>query len=452
MGPSGAVKGLARRSPVYYGWVILLLGIVSSLFAAAVLFWAITIYIPAIAEDFNVGGDAQRFPVVAAFMSGQLLAAFMAPIAGRWMDARGARETILVGTAAAAAALLATSQATELWHIYVGWGAVSMARALLFPVSYSWLVTRWFAARRQMALGVLTIGFGLGGVVVLPLSAIEQRWDWSAVMIVSAGVMLAVNGLLALLFLFDRPSDLGLQVEGAAPGDGATATADTAGFTIGEVVRTPAFWLLGLGFMTFFVAPSSVSTLQLDFFETRGVQNAALVVAIAALVRGSSRLPLGLLLGRIRRVFPLAFVVALTQASAVLLVVSTTSTGGIVGFVLLWGVGGAFVPMMEPVLISRAFGVRHFGTISGVIAMVTFPGTALGPILAGALFDTTGSYTLSFSLLAVALLVSAGLLVLAGIAVNGAAHRRASASRGLGPAAAAASLTVDEEGAPAVAP
>ena len=445
------MKGLARRSPVYYGWVILLLGIVSSLFVVAVLFWAIAIYIPAIAEDFNVGGDAQRFPVVAAFMSGQLLSALMAPIAGRWMDARGARETILVGTAAAAAALLATSQATELWHVYIGWGAVSMARALLFPISYNWLVTRWFAARRQMALGVLTIGFGLGGVAVLPLSAIEERWDWSTVMIVSAGLMLAVNGLLALLLVFDRPADLGLQVEGAAPGDGTTALAETVGFTVGEAVRTPAFWLLGLGFMVFFVAPYSVSTLQLDFFETRGVQNAALIVAIAALVRGSSRLPLGLLLGRIQRVFLLAFVVALTQASAVLIVVSTTSTAGIVGFVLLWGLGGAFVPMMEPVLISRAFGVRHFGTISGAITMIAFPGTALGPILAGALFDRTGSYTLPFSLLAVTLLVSAGLLVLAGMAVNGAAHRQASARRGLEPVAAA-TAAVAEEGAREVAP
>ena len=95
--------------------------------------------------------------------------------------------------------------------------------------------------------------------------------------------------------------------------------------------------------------------------------------------------------------------------------------------------------------------MRHFGTISGAITMIAFPGTALGPILAGALFDRTGSYTLPFSLLAVTLLVSAGLLVLAGMAVNGAAHRQASARRGLEPVAAA-TAAVAEEGAREVAP
>ena len=367
----------------------------------AVLFWTITIYIPAIAEDFNVGGDAQRTPVIAAFMAGSFASALAGPLAGRWMDSRGARETILVGSVVAAVALLLTSQATELWQIFIGWGAVSLARTLLFPVPYSWLVTRWFSTRRQMVLGVLTIGFGLGGIAVLPLSQVEERWGWSAVMIVSAFVILLSNGLLALLLVHDRPSELGLQVEGAPGGDEAAAAAENAGFTVGEAVRSPVFWLLSAGFGTFFIAPATFSTLQLDFFETSGVEQAALVVAIAALVRGSARLPFGLLLGRIQRVFVLAVVVALTQALAVLVIVNSTSTQGIVIFVLLWGLGGAFVPMLEPILVTRAFGVKQFGTIMGVVGMIAFPATALAPIAGGAMFDATGSYSLPFSLLVV---------------------------------------------------
>ena len=414
--------------------MILLLGIVSSLSAVAVLFWTITIYIPAIAEDFNVGGDAQRTPVVAAFMGGSLLSALAGPLAGRWMDSRGARETMLVGSVLAAVALFLTSQATELWQIFLGWGLVSVARTLLFPVPYSWLVTRWFSSRRQMVLGVLTIGFGLGGVAVLPLSRIEERWDWSVVMIVSAVVVLLSNGLLAVLFVHDRPADLGLQVDGVLGGDEAAARAESAGFTIGEALRSRAFWLLSAGFGMFFIGPATFATLQLDFFETSGVERAALVVAIAALVRGSARLPLGLLLGRIQRVFLLAVAVALTQALAVLVIVNSTATPSIAAFVLLWGLGGAFVPMLEPILISRTFGVKQFGTITGAVMMLAFPATALGPIIGGAMFDATGSYTLPFSLLVVALVISAGLFTLTGLVVSGGQHRRASAARGLSPA------------------
>ena len=411
--------------------MILLLGIVSSLVAVASLFWSITIYIPAIARDFDAGGEAQRTPVVAAFMIGSLIAAFAGPLAGRWMDARGARETMLAGCVLAAAALLATSRSAELWQLGLGWTAASVARSLVFPVPYSWLATRWFARRRQMALGLLTIGFGLGGVAVLPLSMVEERWGWQAVMAVSAGLMLAVNGLSALLLVHDRPADLGLHVEGAPERDPGEASADASGFTIGEALRSPVFWLLACGFMTFFIAPATFSTLQLDFFETSGVERAALVVAIAAAVRGLSRLPFGLLLGRIERVFLLAVVVAATQALALLLVVISTDAPSLAAFVLLWGLGGAFVPMLEPIMINRAFGVKQFGTITGVMMMLAFPGTALGPIGVGALFDAGGSYALPFLLLVAALAASAGFFTLTGLAVNGARHRRAAAARGM---------------------
>ena len=411
--------------------MILLLGILCSSVAAATMFWTITIYIPALAEDFGTGGEAQRTPVVIAFMLGSVVSAVAGPLAGRWMDTRGAREVILTGSVLACAALLATSRAEELWQVGLGWGVVSIARTMLFPVPYSWLVTRWFSARRQMALGVLTIGFGAAGIGVLPLSMIEERWDWSAVMVTSALLLLLVNGLFALLLIHDRPANLGLRVEGMTELEERATTPEAAGFTIREALRSPAFWLLAGAFMTFFIAPVTFSTLQLDFFQTSGVEQAALVVAIGASVRGFSRLPFGLLLGRIRRTFLLAIVVAATQVAALSTVVISTAPAGLVVFVLMWGLGGAFVPMLEPILINRTFGTRHFGTITGAMMMLAFPGTALGPIVAGMMFDATGSYRLALTIMLGVVSISIIFFAVASLVVNGARHRQASAERGM---------------------
>lgn len=422
------LRGVATRSPVYYGWVILGLGILSTMAAAGMTFWSITVYIPAIVDEF----DASRFSVTATFTIGSVVGAMVGPFAGRWMDARGARETVLVGSVAIAAALFVTSQSIELWQIFVGWTVVSAIRPLLFPVPYSWLVTRWFSQRRQMALGVLTVGFGLSGAVSFPfLTSIEDAWGWSAVMISSGFVILIVNGLLALLFIFDRPRDLGLAVENDAEADARAQSSGETGFTVRQALRTRTFWLLSLAFMFLFIGPSAVTTLQLDFFKDEQVSHAVAIISLTALLRGSFRLPLGVLLGRIHRVFALGFVVAISQAIAVVALVLSTGAAGLGAFIVLWTVGGAFVPMLEPVLVSRAFGVRHFGAIMGAVGMVAFWGGLIGPVGGGALRDAMGSYDVAFTLFAIGLLVAGVLFAATGRAVRSRAHLAAATRAGM---------------------
>ena len=418
----------ASRGGIYYGWVILGLGMVGSMSAAGMTFWAITIYIPALVEDL----DASRTQVALTFTVGNIVGALIGPFAGRWMDARGAKETILAGTAVMVIALLVTSRSTALWQIFLGWTVVSAARPLLLPNAYSWLLTRWFARRRQMALGMLTAGFGLSGAVAIPLlSFVESIGGWPLVMAFSGVVLLAVNGGTTLLFVSDRPADRGLVVEGAPAGPGAPAPAEEHGFTVREAMRTPVFWTLSLGFMLLFIGPAAFGLLQLDFFRDRGVDHAVTIIFFAALFRGLARLPLGFVFGRIDRLFSLAVVVALSQGAAVMLLVLSTSLPSIAAFIVLWAALGAFVPMLEPGMISRTFGVKHYGAIMGVVQMVAFWGSVIGPVGAGWLRDRTGSYDVPFSLFALALAAAALLFVMSSVLVRSPAYRAAAARAGL---------------------
>ena len=99
--------------------------------------------------------------------------------------------------------------------------------------------------------------------------------------------------------------------------------------------------------------------------------------------------------------------VSLSQALALALLVVSTDTQGIVGFVVLWGVGGAFAPMLEPLLITRTLGVRHFGAVSSTVALIAFGGQFVGPLAGATLFDATGSYGLPFALYAAGFLGTA---------------------------------------------
>lgn len=434
------------RIPVYYGWVILVLGILCTMTAAGMTFWAITIYIPAVVDELDVG----RTEVAMTFTVGNIAGAIVSPFAGRWMDTRGARQTILVGVVVIAAALLVTSRATELWQIFAGWTVVSAARPLVFPISYSWLITRWFDRRRQMALGVLTTGFGLSGAAAVPvLSKVEDAGGWSSVMVFSAVVLLVVNGITALLFIENRPADIGLRVEGGQSQPDDVAAPEEQGFTAAQAVRTPVFWAMSLGFMLLFIGPSAVTLLQLDFFEDRGLQHGVAVITIAAALRGFARLPLGLVLGMIDRVFVLAILVALSQGLAVIAIVLSTDLPGILIFILLWSTGGAFVPMLEPILITKAFGVRNYGAIAGAVQTVSFWGSLIGPIGGGRLRDVTGSYDIAFTLFAVSLGSAAVLFAIASVLARSPAHALATESAGMTSIPAGRSTVMLPGGAPA---
>ncbi|MEE8337810.1 MAG: MFS transporter [Dehalococcoidia bacterium] len=421
------MRTLAERLPFHYAWVILVAGILANAAATGGTFWVMAIYVPAVADDFEL----PRFGVVLAFMVGQTLAAFAGPFAGRLIDLYGARRALLASSVALPIALVLTAFSTELWQLFVGWGAASIARAWMFPISYNWLVTRWFEGRRQAALGVVTVGFGIGGVALWPLAAIEDRWDWRAVMVTTAVVIFVVHGLAALLFVRNEPSELGLRPQGAAEGDAPAR--DEGGFTASQALRTMTFWLLAPGLMFFFSGQGAVTTLAIDFFESRGVAGAATIVAVTALVRTVARLPFGLSLSRIDRVFGLAMLVTLSQAIALFALVSIASQTGIVVYVLLWGIGGAFAPMLEPLLVTRAFGVRNFGAVSGMVAMIAFGGQLFGPVGGAALFDATGSYTLAYVLFAVGFLVAMVLFAGASLSIRRRAYREAAERAGMAP-------------------
>lgn len=421
------MRALAQRSPVHYGWVIVVAGVLTNSTTAGASFWVIAVYITAIADDFG----ASRTAVVGAFMAGQVLFAVIGPWVGGAIDRGGARRMLLLGSVLMPLAIIATSFATELWQLYVGWALVSLARPLLMPIPYNWLVTRWFEGRgRQMSLGLVTTGFGMGGAVILPVLAwIESSGGWQSAMLVSGVLIFVVHGLAALFIVTDHPRDLGLRPSGST--QLVDADEVEGGFSSSEALRSPVFWLVSIGMLLFFLGQGSVNNLIVDFFDSNGVAIGATLLAVTAWLRMLSRPPLSFALLRVDRVFLLAMFVALSQALATGILVATTSDMGIGAWILFWGFGGAFAPMLEPLLVTRAFGVRHFGAISGLVAMISFGGQVIGPLGGAFLFDVTGSYEWPFSIYATGFAVAALLWAASSVLIRGPAYREQARRSGM---------------------
>jgi predicted MFS family arabinose efflux permease len=127
------------------------------------------------------------------------------------------------------------------------------------------VAARWFAARRGLAVGILTAAVATGQLVFLPLLAsLTERMGWR----VALGLMCALLALAAfavLMMMRDRPSDVGLRPFGdegteplpAPPPSTAPIMAAALG-ALRNAAKSRVFWIL---FATFFICGASTTGL-----------------------------------------------------------------------------------------------------------------------------------------------------------------------------------------------
>ncbi len=235
---------LARRLlrlGVHYGWAIVAVAFVTSVATAGALALPAAMILP-LNREF--GWTTEEISSAIALRI--LLYGLMAPFAASLIDRFGLRRAILSATVLIAAGFLASLGMSERWHLVLLWGVVvGLGAGLTALVMGAVVATRWFSERRGLALGVLTAGSATGQLIFLPLAAwLEQRYGWRAALTPTL-IGLAVAAATTLLFMADRPSDVGLAPYGES-GEDAHAPAPAIGAlaVLGEISGSGAFWIL----------------------------------------------------------------------------------------------------------------------------------------------------------------------------------------------------------------
>jgi MFS family permease len=389
-----------KHTPMHYAWVIVVVGIISNMLAAGYMFWAIAVYIPAIAEYFSIG----RLPVILCFTAGQALSALCSPSIGRFMDEHGARKSLVIGSLIASLGFIVTERSPNIYVVLIGWLIVGIARPFVLPITFSWLITRWFVAHRRAALGLVTTGLGLGGVMLPFLTYLTEMYSWQFTLYSASILFPLLNIAFALFLIKDQPKDCGILSVGSSNtlDDEQTLT----GINLDAAKKTSTFWIVTIGFVFFFMGQGAVNLLGLDFLLNEGITNAAIFLGVSSLIRALGRIPGSILVNRINNIFFLAILVGLLQGLAMLTIVFSTKLIFLITFVLLWGGGGIFVPMLEALILTKTFGVKHYGAISGLVLAFAFGGQIVAPILGGWVFDITNSYAIPFVIYSVMSVIS----------------------------------------------
>lgn len=397
---------LSGSTPFYYGWVVAVVSGAANFSRVSSAVEISSIFVPALANEYGWS----RTLIASATTLGGAGSAFAGPFVGRLLDRYGGRLVVPAGGLIVGVSCLTLGVIASPVAFVIVYGVVRSAGQALMLFPNSVVVAMWFEKRRGAATATQG-AIGALGLVTMPvavqvvISGAGISWAW-----VMLGVLALTMGVAPPAILYRRrPEDLGLLPDGAQRGehDGsgrARGGATLEGLSLHQALRTPALWVILFASFTVSGSMTGVSFHQLAYYIERGISPGvgATVVATYALGITTGGIAWGWLGDRIhvRWILTGIYVVTVLDIFVLLGVKGPLLAYGF-GFVFGTLVGGA---MALPTLLLAAFyGRRALGSIAGVVHMSRSFGLGFGPLVAGAFYDTTGSYELAFlSFMAVA--------------------------------------------------
>ncbi len=314
----------------------------------------------------------------------------LAILSGRMNDRFGPRIVMGICGIAYGIGFMLLSQVTAQWQMFAIFGVfIALGLGAHDVVTLS-TIARWFEKRRGIMSGVVKTGTAIGQVSVPPLAAyllLAFGWRQALFMLGVGAVVLLVIAALSM----KRPPEIQ-----SAAGNGVPE-----GISFSQAKGTRVFWsLCAIQFM-FFPSMMTVPT-HLPVHGTdlgMSTTKAATLLSVLGASSIAGRLAVGMLVDRIgaKRAFLMCFAVLL---GSLLGFVGVLSHGLLYVVVAFYGFshGGLFT-VVSP-LVAEYYGMRAHGSIFGTILFFGTIGGAIGPILAGWIFDTSGAYQNAFLLLA----------------------------------------------------
>ena len=401
-------RSLSRLGPDRRRWLI-----VAALFVVtygiATPMAAYGVFLPVLAEQFGWSRGA-----ISAALSVNLLVGGLAGfVVGTLADRHGPRALLTATVVVAGTAFALVSTVSALWQLYVLVGIVGGVGMSSFYLLTTATVTHWFDERRGLALGLVLVGFSLGYITGGPLAAwLITALGWRPAYFILGSGCGVVTACAALSVRLPEPAErTALHRPMPARTDGAPT--GPAGVTLRQSLRDPRQWALNVSWLLLGGLAMMISVHAVPFARDQGVSLAGASLALTAYGVGSvvGRIISGMASDRLgtRATMGTAYVL---ETLALLALLWIPSRAALLGSLVVFGAGFAASDTMVAKVIPEVFGLRAIGAIMGVLTLGWRCGAALGPALAGFLYDLTGSYRLPFGAAPLAVLLSWGLFAL----------------------------------------
>ena len=399
---NSAATGQRKSRRPFYGYYLVAVTFISMLLSYGSGSFVFSLFVNPLQSTFGWG----RGQVMVGFTIFFVVQGIVSPLVGRLVDRHGPRSVIPLGAVAMGIGFALVSRTNDLPLFYASYVIVGAGSAGMGIVPCSAIVCNWFRRKRGVAVGVMASGMGAGGFVMAPVVAhFLESYDWRTAYLAMAIIICVVTIPLALALIRTRPSDMGLYPDGdsAAPDEAQAsllAGIDRQGLTLRQSSKTVAIYLIGISFFVSGFSNTGALHAPVPFLEDIGFPTATAALALGALGLGSAlgKMFFGWLCDRIppKRACAIGLTLQLGGILVLLTIRADSSLALIWAYALLLGFGlGSWLPSMST-LVSKTFGLAHYGSVFGIIAFLESAGTSIGPLFAGLMFDATGTYFHAF--------------------------------------------------------
>ena len=401
---------MSKHSRFYYGWIIVIVGILTMSLAYGVRY-SFSVIFSSLLEQFHWPRDA-----TAAILSFHIRAyGVSAPIAGILVDRIGPRKTMSIGAILLASGVAASSFGNVLWHYYLSFGLLGgMGLGFIGTVPFIRVITNWFVNKRGLALSLFFFGAG-GQHIIYPLVAVMiEKLGLRGTFLAESFVVIGFLLPCIIVFIRYHPREMGLSPDSNIKNETSSQISQqivndvldkawvATDWTLTRAIKTYRFWLLCFcAFSVWGITEHLLLAHHIAFAEDVGYSKlyASSVLALFGVMMSIGALG-GTISDRLGRevAFSISTVLGVSGIVIISQITDMSQPWMLYAYSVCFGLG---IGMSIPVLAASVTDLFQGKNAGGAIGFVWFAfavGGGIGPWLGGVIFEISGSYTVAFTI------------------------------------------------------
>jgi MFS family permease len=404
----------------FYGWYIVIIAFFGHFMATGMAFYIFNAFINPLCETRNWS----RTEINVAPSIGFLVSIVATFILGFVIKRIGIKRLMTVGALIAGISFAALGLVQNIWLFYLGFVSLSLGGAAISGIVANTVVSNWFVAKRGKALGIANAGISFSGVFLpyIAMMIIASTSLETAFFVI--GIFLLVLAPAAWLVVRENPETYGWQPDGINPREVSpiagqedsssnAISADEAvepEWTLARLVRTGAFWKIGIAYGLVTMCAGSIMFQLAPRFIEIGFdrEQAMLMLAVTALLGTAGKYIWGALCDYFEARRVVALSMALTGLG-VLFGLFSNSPPALWLFIVCFGFSMGGTMSTHPIITADLFGRNSFAEVYKYLFLFLALET-IGFFIMGLSFDYTGSYNSAFIFYIVTCTIAAGLV------------------------------------------